>query len=93
MARNMTGNSIDTPTEAIDHYLQKEFENRFRDILREELTPRTVDNQKKVKKEISDFVKQHAKNEQYVEIPYFLLVKARKAGLGDLQRQFFRREN
>lgn len=93
MARNMTGDSIDTPTEAIDDYLQKEFENRFRDILREELTSRTADNQKKVKKEISDFVKQHAKNGKYIEIPYFLLVQARKAGLWDLQRQFFRRKD
>jgi hypothetical protein len=38
-------------------------------------------------------VKQHAKNGQYIEIPYFLLVQARKAGLWDLQRQFFRRKD
>jgi hypothetical protein len=79
MSANMNGDSIDTPTETIDDYLQKEFETRFRTILKEELSPRTKQNQEKIKKDITDFVKAQSKNEEYVELPYFMLIKARKA--------------
>ena len=92
MSKNMNGDSIDTATETIDNYLQKEFERKFRATLKEELSPRTVENQEKIKKDISDFVKNQSKNEEYVELPYYMLIQARKAGLWDLQRQFFRRK-
>lgn len=90
MSKNMNWDSIDTATETIDKYLQKEFETKFRATLKEELSPRTVENQEKIKKDISDFVKAHSKNEEYVELPYYILIQARKAGLWDLQRQFFK---
>ena len=45
----MTGDSIDTATESVDTYLQKEFETKFRAILKEELSPRTKQNQEKIK--------------------------------------------
>lgn len=93
MSANMNGDSIDTPTETIDDYLQKEFETRFRTILKEELSPRTKQNQEKIKKDITNFVKAQSKNEEYIELPYFMLIKARKAWLWDLQRQFFRWKN
>ena len=93
MSANMNGDSIDTPTETIDDYLQKEFETRFRTILKEELSPRTKQNQEKIKKDITDFVKTQSQNNEYVELPYFMLIEARKAWLWDLQRQFFRWKN
>ncbi len=93
MSKNMTGDSIDTATESVDTYLQKEFETKFRAILKEELSPRTKQNQEKIKKDISDFVKAQSKNGEYIELPYFMLIQARKAGLWDLQRQFFRWNN
>ncbi len=93
MSKNMTGDSIDTATESVDTYLQKEFETKFRAILKEELLPRTRQNQEKIKKDISDFVKAQSKNGEYIELPYFMIIQARKAGLWDLQRQFFRWNN
>ncbi len=93
MSKNMTGDSIDTATESVDTYLQKEFKTKFRAILKEELSPRTKQNQEKIKKDISDFVKAQSKNGEYIELPYFMLIQARKAGLWDLQRQFFRWNN
>ena len=93
MAANMNWDSIDTPTETIDDYLQEEFETRFRAILKEELSPRTKQNQSRIKKEITDFVKTQSQNNEYVELPYFMLIEARKAWLWDLQRQFFRWKN
>lgn len=85
--------SIDTPTETLDPHLQKEFEAKIRKILSQELSYRTLEYQKEVKSQISDFVAQHAQNGQYIELPYYLLIKAQKAGFGDLQRQFFTRKN
>ena len=93
MAANMNWDSIDTATESIDDYLQKEFEERFRAILKDELSPRTKQNQKRVKKNIAEFVKAQSHNNEYVELPYFMLIEARKAWLWDLQRQFFRWKN
>ena len=93
MSENMTGDSIDTATESVDNYLQKEFETKFRAILKEELSPRTKQNQEKIKKDITNFVKAQSKNGEYIELPYYILIQARKAGLWDLQRQFFRRNN
>ena len=93
MSENMTGDSIDTATESVDDYLEKEFEGRFRTILKEELSPRTKQNQEIIKKDITDFVKAQSKNGEYIELPYFMLIQARKAGLWDLQRQFFRRND
>jgi hypothetical protein len=81
MAENMNGDSIDTATESIDDYLQKEFESKFRLILKEELSTRTKQNQEKIKKDITDFVKAQSKNNEYVELPYYILIQARKAGL------------
>jgi hypothetical protein len=63
----------------VDDYLQKEFENRFKTILKEELSPRTKQNQIRIKKEITDFVKTQSQNNEYVELPYFMLIEARRA--------------
>lgn len=73
--------------------MQKEFESQITTILKEELLARTQKNQQKIKNQISMFVQKHAKNGNYVELPYYLLLSAKKAGFGDLQRQFFTRKN
>jgi hypothetical protein len=58
MKKNISGvSTIDTPTENIDEALQKEFETKFRTLLKEELSERTQQNQRKVKTEITNFVK------------------------------------
>jgi len=94
MKKNISGvSTIDTPTENIDEALQKEFETKFRTLLKEELSERTQQNQRKVKTEITNFVKSQSKNGEYLELPYYLLLRARKAWLWDLQRQFFRWQN
>ncbi len=85
--------AIDTPTETIDSYLQEEFETQFARLLKEELLTRTPNHQNKVKNQISSFVQQQAKNGEYVELPYYLLLAARQAGLGDLQKHFYTRKN
>jgi hypothetical protein len=80
MKKNISGvSTIDTPTENIDEALQKEFETKFRTLLKEELSERTQQNQRKVKTEITNFVKLQSKNGEYLELPYYLLLRARKA--------------
>ena len=83
------GSNIDTKTEAIDPYLQQEFEKVLSAILTEEFSARTLEEQTKVKNQISTFVKNHTSNGEYLELPYYLIIEARRAGLGDLQRRFF----
>lgn len=85
--------TIDTPTESIDPALQKEFETKLRVIIKDELSYRTREYQEKIRNQISSFVSKNANNGTYVELPYYLLLQAKRAGLGDLQRQFFTREH
>ena len=84
--------TIDTPTEAIDEKLQMEFKRVFEEILTQELMERTEKNQKDIKNEITDFVKKYS-NWKYLELPYYLVTKARRAGLWNLERQFFKWNN
>ena len=85
--------SIDTPTENIDKNLQKEFENKIRAILKSELSYRTLEKQNEIKNQISAFVSKNAQGGKYIELPYYLLLQAKKAGFWDLQRQFFTMKN
>ena len=85
--------SIDTPTENIDKNLQKEFENKIRAILKSELSYRTVEKQNEIKNQISAFVSKNTQGGKYIELPYYLLLQAKKAGFWDLQRQFFTMKN
>ena len=85
--------SIDTPTENIDKNLQKEFESKLRSILKSELSYRTIEKQNEIKNQISAFVSKNAQGGKYIELPYYLLLQAKKAGFWDLQRQFFNMKN
>ena len=85
--------SIDTPTENIDKNLQKEFENKIRSVLKSELSYRTLEKQNEIKNQISAFVSKNAQGGKYIELPYYLLLQAKKAGFWDLQRQFFTMKN
>lgn len=80
---------IDTPTESIDTYLNNEFETRFKKILQEELSFRTVEKQQDIKEQISTFIKDFSNDGGYVELPYYLVIAARRAGLGDLEKTQF----
>lgn len=84
---------IDTPTESIDENLQNEWKSKIKELLTKELTHRSKENKEKVKNQISTFVQKHAKDWNYIELPYYLLIAARQAGFWDLQRQFFSRKN
>ena len=84
--------SIDTPTESIDDKLNLELKNKIESLLREELSNRTIEHKALIKNQISDFVKQHS-NWEYIELPYFLILEAKRSWLWDLQRQFFKWEN
>ena len=85
--------SIDTPTESIDDKLNLEFKNKIQELLKDELSYRSIEHKALIKNQISDFVKQHSKNWEYIELPYFLVLEAKKSWLWDLQRQFFKRED
>lgn len=80
---------IDTPTESIDYQLTMEMIGVFKRIVKEEFNNHTVENQLKVKKQICDVVKQNSKW-KYMELPYYLILEAKKAGLWDLERQVFK---
>lgn len=82
--------SIDTPTESIDPQLTAELINVIEKIVREELTNHSIQNQEKVKEEIKTVIKQNS-NGEYIELPYYLILKAKESWLWDLQRQFFKR--
>jgi hypothetical protein len=77
---------IDTPTETIDVSLIGEFESEFRTIVQEELSAKTVEKKAEVWKEISDFVQNFSREGGYIELPYYLVLSAKKAGLGDLEK-------
>jgi hypothetical protein len=49
---------IDTPTEAIDKYLNDEFETRFKQIIQEELSFNTTEKKQEIRNQISDFIRQ-----------------------------------
>lgn len=85
--------SIDTPTENIDKNLQKEFDSKLRSILKSELSYCTIEKQNEIKNQISAFVSKNAQGGKYIELPYYLLLQAKKAGFWDLQRQFFTMKN
>ena len=85
--------SIDTLTETIDKNLQKEFESKLRSILKSELSYRTVEKQNEIKNQISAFVSKNTQGGKYIELSYYLLLQAKKAGFWDLQRQFFTMKN
>jgi len=85
--------SIDTPTEAVDKYLNDEFETRFRQIIQEELSFRTTEKKQDIKNQIYEFVKNFSKEDWYVEIPYYLVISAKRAGLGDLEKVQFSYRN
>ena len=82
--------SIDTASESIDPQLTAELISVIEKIVREELTNHTIENQEKVKEEIKTVIKQNS-NGEFMELPYYLILEAKKAWLWDLQRQFFRR--
>jgi len=87
---------IDTPTESIDKRLTDEFENTFKKILTEELSFKTTEKQEEIKNQIFTFVTNFASEngEGYVELPYYLVIAAKRAGLGDLEKvQFSRRRD
>lgn len=79
---------MDTPTESIDTFLNDEFEAKFAQIVKEELSVKTKENQTEVKNQISDFVTSFASENAtgYVELPYYLVIAAKRAGLGDLEK-------
>ena len=83
---------IDTQTENIDWLLQKEFEEKIKSLLKEELSYRLKDNIESTKQEIIDFVKEHREedDEYFIKLPYYLVLKARKAWLWDLQQLSFK---
>ena len=84
--------TIDTPSEAIDRNLQIEFKRVFKEILTQELMQRTEQNQKDIKNKITNFVKKYS-NWKYLELPYYLVIEARRAWIWNLERQFFKRNN
>jgi hypothetical protein len=83
---------IDTPTESIDEYLNDEFEIRFAQIIAEELSFKTTESQTDIKNQISDFITTFSKEGGYVELPYYLVIAAKRAGLGDVEKLQFSRK-
>jgi hypothetical protein len=61
--------------------LQKEFEEKIKSLLREELSCRLNNNIESTKQEIIDFVKNHREDDDdfFIKLPYYLVLKARKA--------------
>lgn len=80
---------IDTNTESIDDQLTLELVSVIEGIIREELKNHTVENQNKIKEQIKTVIKENSKWE-FMELPYYLILEAKKAWLWDLQRQFFK---
>ena len=81
---------IDTATEAIDTNLIMEFLDTLREIVKEELMDHTVENQKRVKEDIHNFIIKYWNWENYIDLPYYLILDAKKAWLWDISRQYFR---
>jgi hypothetical protein len=59
---NIRKSMIDTPTEAIDKYLNDEFETTFKQILQEELQAHTTEKKTEIQQDIATFIKDFSKD-------------------------------
>ena len=82
---------LDSPVEAADERLTKEFRERVKKIIDREYGYR--ENKKDYEKQIIDFIKTNNNWQKwYVEIPENLVIKAKKAWMGDINKFLFRIE-
>ena len=80
---------IDTPTEGMDDALNKEYRTRVATIIKEEKSYSDTTTKENIEKAIVTYVQTNAKDEGYVELPYYLIIMAKKAKIGDLQKYLF----
>lgn len=80
---------IDTPTEGMDDKLNEEYRKRVSAIICQEKAYSQPSSKKLVEQKIVEYITTNAKDNGYVELPYYLVVAAKKANIGDLQKYLF----
>lgn len=80
--------SLDSPGEVADDRLNLEYGNRIQEIILREAWYRA--HKQEYEQKIIDFVKSNSKNGGYVEIPYDLMIEAKKAGIWKIENYLFK---
>lgn len=92
---------LDSPVEWADYVLNQEYKTRVHEIVQDEMSYKEPDNKKTIETEIVEIVKNSAttKNEKtqtewwYIKLPFSLMIKAKKAGIWDIENYLFKYEN
>ncbi|MFZ2719046.1 MAG: hypothetical protein WAZ12_04610, partial [Candidatus Absconditicoccaceae bacterium] len=84
---------IDTPTESMDDKLNKEYWTRLKTIIYQEKSYSSPETKKDIEKKIIDYIAKNSNNGGYIELPYYIIIAAKKAKMGDLQKYLFKCEN
>ncbi|HRX63766.1 MAG TPA: hypothetical protein P5060_01540 [Candidatus Absconditabacterales bacterium] len=83
---------LDSAIEAADQKIIAEFKAKAKVIIEREIGYR--DNKEKYEQKIVDFVKTQSQGrEGYLEIPYDMVIEAKKAKIGDIENYLFKYEN
>ncbi len=83
---------LDSAIEAADEKIIAEFKSKAKEIIDREIWYR--DNKKVYEQKIIDFVKDQSKDrEWYLEIPYEMVIEAKKAKIGNVENYLFKYEN
>lgn len=79
---------LDSPMEVADDKLNAEYRKRIEEIILREAGYR--DHKKEYEQKIIDFVKSNSIDGGYVEIPYDLMIEAKKAGIWRIENYLFK---
>jgi len=83
---------LDSSIEAADQKIITEFKSKAKEIIEREIWYR--ENKEKYEQKIIDFVKDQSQGrEWYLEIPYNMVIEAKKAKIGDIENYLFKYEN
>lgn len=85
--------SIDTDTESMDDDLNAEYMTRLKNIVYQEKALALPETKKLVEQKIVEYITTNVKDEGYIELPYYLIIAAKKSGIGDLQKCLFTKKN
>lgn len=85
--------SLDTPTESMDDNLNAEYMTRLKAIIYQEKALALPETKKIVEQKIIDYITTTIKDGGYIELPYYLIIAAKKSKIWDLQKFLFTKKN
>lgn len=80
---------IDTPTEGMDDKLNMEYRTKVKTIIYEEKSYSDAATKKTIEQAIVDYITTNSVDGGYIELPYYLIIAAKKAKIGNLEKYLF----